>query len=164
MAEKSSWLNITPTQRSELAPIKAPGWQLVPGRDLPSLFSPSLRAKIDSAVLIAAQTSTGGTYLAYSANRVDGEDIDVQPFGLIYHSTGPGQYGVFIHHGNWKERTTPVPAGFTEYVSRSGIGGYFMTRPPDGLLSGALDQLPPGHPGAFQAVINQLRAREDSKA
>jgi hypothetical protein len=39
-----------------------------------------------------------------------------------------------------------------------------MTHPPDGLLSGTLDQLPSGHPGAFQAVIDQLRAREDLKA
>src|SRR5260370_27633416 len=109
MTQKSSWLSITSTQRSELALIKSPGWQRVPGHDLPSLFPPSLRAKIDSAVLIAAPTSTGGTYLAYSANRVDGRNIDVQPFGLIYHSTGPGQYGVFVHHGKWNQRTLPVP-------------------------------------------------------
>ena len=164
MAQKFSWINITSTQRSEIALIESPGWQLVAGAALPSVFPSSLRAKIDSAVLIAAPTSFGGTYLAYSANRVDGGSIDVEPFGLIYHSTGPGQCGVFVHHGEWKRRTTPVPAGFTEHIVRSGIGEYFMAHPPDGLLSGSLDQLSAGHLGAFGVVINQLRAREDSKA
>jgi hypothetical protein len=47
---------------------------------------------------------------------VDGDKIDIEPFGLISHSTGPAAYGVFIHHGHWDGRTTKAPGNFAEHV------------------------------------------------
>jgi superfamily II DNA/RNA helicase len=154
------------TQQDELLrSLPSPGsWRIMPGKDLPSVFSPTFRAKIDSAAVIAEPTSTGGTYLVFSARRVDSpaRAIDIEPFGLIVHSTGPSASGVYIHHGDWEGRTRRPPPGFWEKVSRSGIGGYYLTSPPWGLREGTLAQLPKGDRGAFDAIVREIRARVDS--
>ena len=89
---KANWIRLTPDQQDELERcVPAPGWRIVPRDELPNVFPRTLREEIDSALVIAAPTSTGGTYLAYSANRLDWRDraVDIEPFGLIVHSTGP---------------------------------------------------------------------------
>ena len=99
---KVNWLRLSEDQQNDLDErVKSPGWRLIRSSELPKVFPESLRQKIDSAVMVAAQTSTGGTYLVYSANRVDykPQKIDIQPFGLIVHSTGPSSSGVFLDHG-----------------------------------------------------------------
>lgn len=164
MPPRPSWINLRSEQQDELDLLPRPsGWRLLPGSELPSVFPDSFRTKIDSALLIAAQTSTGGTYLAFSANRVDLKTraIDIEPFGVIVHSTGPSPSGVFIHHGTWEGRTEYPPPAFWEEVSRSGVGQYFLTNPPDNLREGTLEQLPKGHRGAFEALVQEIRARED---
>ncbi len=166
MPTKPNWLTLSDDQRRELdACVKSPGWRIVPGRDLPEVFPPSFRQKIDSAVVVAAPTSTGGTYIAYSASRVDFSDqsIDIEPFGLIVHSTGPSSSGVFLHHGDWEARTQSPPDEFWEVASRSGIGDYFLANPPEGLRQGTLDQLPKGHRGAFDAIVHEIRDRVDRR-
>lgn len=162
---KPSWIHVTPEQQSELdhLSLPCPGWRLLPGSELPSVFPDTFRKKIPSALLIGQQTSTGGTYLVVSANRVDlpASAIDIEPFGLIVHSSGPSPSGVFVHHGTWEGRTQYPPAAFWGEVSTSGIGEYFKALPPENLSEGALDQLQKGHRKAFDAVIGELRARED---
>ena len=155
---KPSWINFTTEQREELERIlPRSGWRVMPGSELPSVFPDCLRKKIPSAFVISQPTSTGGTYLVFSANRVDrpAKAIDIRPFGLIVHSTGPGPSGVFVDHGNWKGRSVRPRANFWDEVSKSGI--------PSKLLEGTLPELPVGHRGAVNAVIQQLRAREDGK-
>jgi hypothetical protein len=161
---RPSWINLRSEQQDELDRlVHPPGWCLLPGKELPTVFADRFRAKIDSALMIAAPTSTGGTYLVFSASRVDSKAraIDIEPFGVIVHSTGPSPSGVFIHDGNWEGRTTDAPLGFWEEVSKSGIGDYFLTNPPEGQRSGTLAQLPRGHRGAFDAILRAVRARED---
>lgn|SRR6266550_2140948 len=75
----------------------------------------------------------------------------------------PGPSGVFVHHGTWAGRTRAAPPGFWEEIERSGIGDYFRANPPHGFSSGTLAQLPKGDRGAFDAVVRQIRLREDSK-
>ncbi len=164
MPPKPSWLNLRSEQQDELdLLLRPPGWRLVPGSELPSVFPDSFRAKIDSALVIAQQTSTGGTYLAFSANRVDlrAQAIDIEPFGVIVHSTGPSPSGVFIHHGSWEGRTEYPPPAFWDEVSKSGVGQYFLANPPANLHEGTLTQLPKGHREAFEALVREIRARED---
>ena len=167
MADRPSWINLSSTQQDELHTfVPAPGWRLVPGRELPSLFPETFRAKIDSAVVIAAPTSTGGTYLVFSANRVDlkARALDIEPFGVIVHSTGPAPSGAFIHHGTWADRTQYPPEPFWVDVSQSGIAQYFLASPPASRSAGRLAELPKGHAGAFEAIVRELRAREDQRS
>jgi hypothetical protein len=164
MAMKANWVTVTSEQQAELSQrLPASGWRIIPSRDLPSVFPPSFREKIDSAFVITAPTSTGGTYLAYSANRVDfkSQAIDVEPLGLIVHSTGANSSACFLHHGDWEGRSQPPPAGFWEDVDRSGVGEWFKANPPTGLSSGTIDQLPKGHRGAFESLVREIRARVD---
>lgn len=77
MSSKPSWVYLTTDQQEELdRTVAGPGWRIVPQGELPSAFPGTFRHKIDSAVTIATPTSTGGTYLAYSANRVDDKGGD----------------------------------------------------------------------------------------
>jgi len=130
---------------------------------LPSVFPARLRDKIGAALVIGAPTSTGGAYLVYSAHRVDrpAQAIDIEPFGLIVHSTGPSASGVYLHHGVWEGRTHYPPPEFWDDVAQSGIGAYYMTQRPMNLRTGTLAQLPTGDRNAFDAVVRQIRARVD---
>ena len=166
MSIKATWFTLSAEQQRDLDErVKSPGWRLVSGRELPAVFPEALREKIDSAVMVATPTSTGGTYLVYSANRIDHkpQKIDIQPFGLIVHSTGPSSSGVFLDHGNWEGRTESPPSGFWDEAERSGIGDYFLANPPEGLREGTLDRLPTGHRGAFDAIVREIRTRTDGR-
>jgi hypothetical protein len=164
MADKPSWRELTPGERDELtAGMGSRGWRIVLGEELPRVFPESFREKITSAVRIVEPTSTGGQYLAYSAERIDARDgaVDIEPFGVIVHSTGAGPSGVFVHHGDWSGRTRPLPPDLCTVIASSEVRNYIGAVPPSGRTEGTLDELPLGHRGAFDAVVRRLRARED---
>ena len=132
MPEKPVWKPLTPEQREDLRQlVSPPGWRTMPGRDLPqSIFPDSWRRKIGSALVVSDLTSTGGTYLYVGANRLDhpAGAIDIDPFGVIVHSSDSGPDGVFIYHGRWRGRT-------------------YRRRPPSGMrwsgaVSNAITELP----------------------
>ena len=59
MAIKATWLTLSAEQQRDLDErAKSPGWRLVGGQELPAVFPEALREKIDSAVVVAAPTST----------------------------------------------------------------------------------------------------------
>lgn len=156
-----SWISITTTQQDELAAfVPMSGWCLVPKAGIPTLFPAPFRQKFDSALAIAAPTSSGGTYLVFNALRVEprSREIDQEPFAIIVHSTGPAVSGMFLHHGNWPDRTRRPPAAFWAHVDESGVGDYFLTYPPSALTTGTLDELPPGHREAFDRAISYYRS------
>ena len=164
MKSKPSLIRLSCEQIAELnQQTFITGWRIVAQNDLPSVFPEDLKQKIGSAVVITAPTSTGGTYLAFSANRIDtkAKAIDIEPFGLIVSSTGVGSWGVFLHHGDWDSRTEIPPATFWDAVPQSGIGNYFLSNPPTGRQKGSLGELPVGHRNAFDAIVLELRHRID---
>jgi len=161
LGKKTSWFTLSTTQCKEIETIgMRSGWKRLSQESLPSILPSDLRKKVDTAVMIAAPTSTGGTYLVYNNLRVDHKAgaIDQHPFALIVHSTGPSASGMLIHHGKWKERTTNPPKAFWDHVNESGVGNYFYTNPPSGLSSGTLDQLPENHREAFEHIITRIRS------
>lgn len=168
MAEKPIWKPLTAEQRKDLGHlIIPPGWRTIPAKDLPkTIFPDSWRTKIGSALVISGLTSTGGTYLYIGANRLDqpAGAIDIDPFGVVVHSSGPGADGVLICHGSWKGRTQKMPPTFWDEVDRSGVERYYGSRAPEEQTSGTLDQLPEGHAGAFRNIVTKLRENEDSKS
>ena len=142
-----------------------PGWRIMPQEQTPKVFRGSFKEKTDSVVAITAQTSTGGSYLVYSANRIDIKDKanDIEPFGLIVHSTGASTWGMFIHHGDWVGRTEKPPAGIWDEIERSGIGNYYLSNPSSSKKEGALDELPNGHRKGFDEIVKAIRAQVDKK-
>jgi len=161
LAPKSSWIHLSRSQQEDIARygIKE-GWRVLHKESLPNAFPPDFREKMDSAVLIAAPTSTGGTYLVFNARRVDTKSkaIDQEPFAIISHSTGPSSSGMFIHHGDWEGRTETPPQAFWDHVNESGIGDYFLSNPPVNRLSGTFADLPKGDRGAFEQAIILIRS------
>jgi hypothetical protein len=165
MKPKPSYITLTSTQQAELTSVvPSSGWKIISGKDLPTVFPHTFRNKIDSALVISQPTSTGGTYLVLSARRVDkkANAIDLEPFAIIVHSTGTGRTGVFLHHGSWEGRTEQLPEDFLDEASRSGIGDYFLSKPPNAATQGTIDQLPKGDRGAFDAAVKAIRAHEDT--
>lgn len=158
---KPSWVSLTSSQQRELDEFaRIPGWRMLSQESIPSVFPESFRRKFDSAIMIAAPTSSGGTYLVCNALRADfrAKAVDQEPFAVIFHSTGADPSGMFLHHGNWPHRTQPPPAGFWDHIQKSGVGNFFLTDRPSGLTSGALDQLPPGHREAFDSAVSHYRS------
>ena len=161
MTPKSSWVSLSSTQRDELHRFaQLPGWRLVSSESIPTIFPSAFRSKLDSGVMIAAPTSSGGTYLVFNARRVDFKDraIDQEPFAVIVHSSGPDPSGMFLHHGDWEGRTETPYSSFWSQVDESGVGDYFLANPPSGRTSGSLDELSRGDRGAFETAIRYLRS------
>lgn len=154
-------ISLTSTQQRELEGFaRVPGWRILSKESLPTVFPLAFRRKLDSGVVIAGPTSSGGTYLVCNALRADARAraIDHEPFAVIVHSTGASTSAMFIHHGDWLQRTQPAPPGFWERVAESGVGNYFLANPPGGSTGGALDQLPVEHRAAWDSAISHLRA------
>lgn len=156
----ASYFQLSDESQEELSRYVLPsGYRVVSAASLPSAFPRSFREKIDSAVLIAQPTSTGGIYMAFNNLRIDVNDrtVDQHPFGFFIHTTGIASVGVFVHHGNWIGRTVQPPPELWTRIANSGIGDYFYSFPPAGKLSGPLADLPTDHRQAFDAAILYLR-------
>src|SRR5262245_14805458 len=161
MRPRPSWISLTSTEQAELHPFAmTPGWQLVSRESIPSVFPPEFRKKFDSAVVISAPTSSGGTWLVFNALRPDrpAGQIDQEPFAIIVNSSGADPSGMFLHHGKWRGRSQKPPHGFWAQVDESGIGNYFFANPRSGLTQGPLDQLPTGHREAFESATRHYRS------
>jgi hypothetical protein len=164
MAPKANWIRINIDQQAELTRLaNCPGWTILPTSQLSGVLPPTLIPKVDSVMVVAERTSTGGTYLMLNALRIDGAKVDQQPFGLIVSSSGASSSGVWVNHGRWSGRTSDPPTGFWEHVAQSGIGGYFCANPPANARAGTLAQLSGGHRGAFSKIMDLLRKRKDSR-
>jgi hypothetical protein len=164
---EASWIGLTPEQRAELSgAFGSSGWRRITRDELPSVFPAALRAKIDSALLITEDTTTGGTYLILSAWRLDRKDraFDLEPFGLIIHANGASDEGVFIHHGEWDQRTRPIPNELLDLIDSEGVGDYLWATPPEDESEGHLISLSPlPHRGAFREAVREIRARVDGR-
>ncbi len=164
----ASWINLSPQQRAEFnESFGTSGWRIISRDQLPSVFPCSLRSKVDSALVITADTSTGGTYFIVSAWRLDRKDcaFDNEPFGLIVHASGASEDGVFLHHGEWEGRTQPIPDYLLNAIDSEGVGDYLWAIPPaDQNEGGLLDlvPLPRPHRGAFHSIVQEIRAKVDA--
>jgi hypothetical protein len=164
MAQKVNWILLDADQQAGLTGLsKSPGWRIVPPKELASVLPSGLVPKLDSIMVIAEPTSTGGVYLMLNTFRVDGEEIDQQPFGVIVSSSGASSSGVWVNHGRWEDRTVDLPEDFLDIVGKSTIGSYYYANPPFGLLEGSLEQLSGGHREAFAKATSLLRRRKNSK-
>ena len=112
---QSSIYSITSTQRAEFEELAKKrklesGYVWLSSSEIPSAISASLRSKMTSALLIWEHTSSGCLYLVCNGTRLDEKDnaLDQEPFGVVVHSSGANPSGIFIHHGDWRNRTTPI--------------------------------------------------------
>jgi hypothetical protein len=164
MPPKATWVRLTADQQEGLTNLsQAPGWRIVPTKELAPVLPPGLVPKLDAVMVVADRTSTGGVYLMLNTLRVDGEELDQQPFGVIVSSTGASSSGVWVDHGRWEGRTVDLPDDFLDTVDNSTIGSYYCAKPPSGMREGGLEQLSGGHREALEKITGLLRERKDSK-
>jgi len=161
----TSFIPLTPEQQREVEGLsQSPGWRALPQSELPTFLPASLRARLDSAVVISSSTVLSGrTYVVCNGLRVDrrADAIDHEPFVISVLSSDASTGGMFVHHGDWNGRTEQAPAEFWESVERSGVGDYFFANPPSGRTFGELADLDAPHKRAFYRAIELLRAAEE---
>jgi hypothetical protein len=145
------------TQSAELAGILlyGDGFRVIGPSGFPSFIPASLAAKFDSATLIISGSGGNNPVILYNFRRIDGAEVDEQPFGAILISGSVAISSSFLDHGDWPNtsRTTPITTEHAAYITASGIGGYFLQHPPAGRLSGSLGELPASDSDAFNEFL-----------
>lgn len=157
---KVSFVHLPEEAQIELAQYTiVPGFRVVSAASLPSALPQAFREKIDVAMLIAQQTSTGGLYMVFNNYRIDvkARAVDQEPFAVIQHTTGIGSVGMYVHHGVWPGRTFIPSTGLWDSIDRYGIGNFYLANPIGGKTSGPLEELSVGDRSAFNIVMNYIR-------
>ena len=112
-----------------------------------------------SALLMWERNSSSSVFLVFNGMRLDKKDnaIDQEPFGIVINSTGANTYGIFVHHGDWPNRTIPITSEVQKILESTSLGNYFpLTEVPQS-SSGPLTELKnTSHEGAFKKTINEL--------
>ena len=165
--ERTQRLPLSPEKRKEcerLAEVKGSGWWRIQKDEIPSFVPEGMRSKLDGGVMVMLGSSSGVTQLMYGAERVDkpAGELDIQPFGMTVFSSGASTGMALIHHGDWIDRTTPLPPDFWRVASSCSTASYFFANPPEGKTSGSLDELGPGHKYAFEKISLALSGSSSS--
>ena len=119
--------------------------------ELPPFFASGLLGKIPCVDLI-----NSGPLFAVILNRLDGTEIDQQPFAFVFASGSLPQSGGFIQHGNWSGRTMPAAPDFLSGIPKSGIAN---SQPVSGLtvtLAGPVAALDPVRQAAFAKLASYM--------
>lgn len=98
-------------------------------------------------------------YLVCNGIRRDDNDnaLDQELFGIVVHSSGASHRGIFIHHGNWCDRTTRITREVLRVLDSTSLGNYFPLGGAPAASSGPLSDLTQtSHEGAFRTVLQQL--------
>ena len=135
------------------------GYKWLPSSRIPSAIPESLRKQMTSALLMWEPTSSGSVYLVVNGIRHDQKDnaLDQEPFGIVVNATGASAYGIFAHHGNWPNRTTPITPEVQKILESTSLGNYFPLDEVPQSSSGPLTDLKnTSHEGAFRTIVNKL--------
>lgn len=137
------------------------GYKWLSSSQIPTAIPESLRNKLQSAMLMWERTNSSSVFLVFNNIRLDQKDnsLDQQPFGIVVNSSGASTYGIFIDHGNWQNRTTPITPEVLNILESTSLGNYFpLCEEVSKNSSGSLSDLKnTSHEGAFKKMINRLR-------
>jgi hypothetical protein len=125
------------------------------------LFPPTLLVKFDSVLLVGSGIS-GTNCVVYMMNghRLDAKDdsIDQQPLGFACVGDSPTTSGCLIQHGDWNNRSTPIPNEFFDYLRASQLGNCYpiteLPAKPSGPLS---DLVVRSQREALQTLADELK-------
>lgn len=118
---RPQWFDVSAQDINEwkrLCPVGQ--FRVVSGSSLPGPLPPEFKEKCPSALVMASGSGgkAGVTYYMVNYNRVDGREMDQQPFAMVFSGSAPFGSGTFVHHGDWEGRTTKIPDWF-EGVARA---------------------------------------------
>ena len=163
--QKDSWVTFDEDKRNQLYKLKDavgydPGYLVVPQTSIPDVFHPVLRKKCSHGVVMTSTNASGTVIFVCNAFRIDQKEkaVDQEPFGVALTSK-VSPCGLFLHHGDFKNRTVHVPEPFWETVVESGVGVFFPGNQLPVLSTGPLSNLAgTSNLPAFQTVFEKLRA------
>lgn len=156
--------SITCTQRAEFEELArglhtTAGYRWIRRDQIPTAVPQTLRKKTPRALLMWERKPSGDTYLVCNGLRVDlkADALDHEPFGVVVHSSGASTGGVFIHHGGWRGRTTPLTPELRTALESTSLADYFPLAGAPSASSGPLSDLSrTPHAGAFAATLARL--------
>lgn len=154
-----SWIPIQKQARSDWEKLCPTGtYKVVKPAELPAEIAPiGLKKKSDSILVISSGTKNGTAYCMLNYQRVDGTEIDQEPFMFGFIGDDSTSSGCLVHHGNWTNRTTSVPPGFEENLVLSGIGTCFpLIELPDQIEGPLEDLKKESHREAFQVILKKF--------
>ncbi len=129
-------------------------------KDIPAFIASGLRAKADSAVIVASGSPEGAMMFMVNIHRVDQKAaaIDQESFAIVFNGTTPALSGCMIHHGNWSGRTTAPPPEFWPALTASGIGNRYPFAQLPSNSGGPISELEiQSHHDAFAALSDRLK-------
>jgi len=126
-----SWISLTTTQQAEIQPFAlTAGWQMLSHQSIPTLFPQRFRKKLDSAVVISAPTSSGGTWLVFTC-RPSGREGRSGTFcdHRAFFWSGPLRNVLASRQVGWPKPDAPTwPLGTCRLYQRP---GWRRSRPTD---------------------------------
>lgn len=135
------------------------GYKWLSSTEMPSVIPQALKEKMPSAILMWERTSVGSIYLVCNGIRIDEKDsaLDQEPFGIIVHSSGGSTFGIFIHHGDWNNRSVPITGEVRKILQSTSLSRRFPLGEIPSKSSGPLSDLKEtSHEKAFRRVIQVL--------
>ncbi len=111
--------------------------------ELPSPIDENGLVKKCNSFILAASGSTSGMLYSFVGIRPDkGNVADEHPFVFYYdYIDTTKNFGGIIHHGDWKDRTTPLDSTQIAAMSASGLTASFTYKTIPTTGSGSLDDL-----------------------
>ena len=135
------------------------GYRHLSTGELPRAIPEALRSKLTGAVMMWDRANAGSVYLVVNGVRLDPDDyaLDQEPFGVAVSSSGADTSGVFIHHGDWDDRTVPLSTTHGDLLASTSLGQYFPFGDAPPSSSGPLSELTKtSHEGAFSAMMQHF--------
>ena len=158
---KYTYFDVSDEDRSEWENICPAGeFRVFPSGSIPGPFPEDLKKKFVNA-LVMASGSGDYHFIMINGNRPDGDNIDQQPFGVLFSGSLPVK-AVLVRHGSYDEgRTTTMPPDFeTDWMAGATDLYKKLSEMPQS-ESGSIDDLGiASQQNAFEVVVKKLRKSE----
>ena len=117
-------------------------WKKVKPSLLNSLIPSGLLNKTNSVFVMASASSQVSAFVA-NLNRVDmpANAVDQEPYIAVFDHSASTASGGFVHHGNWRGRTSKPDEGFFKAIAASGIQAYYPLEEMPAAASGYIEDL-----------------------
>ncbi len=152
---KSEW---TLEQWQEYCPNFA--YRVVKQNEFPPFLPNKLRAKFNSAIVVASGSATNQTFV-FQGYRIDGGELDEHQYIVSFDLSASTSYAGFVEHADYEGRTTPIPAEMQQSMSLSGVYIDFAFPRKPSSSSGSLDELIKS--GLIKGFTNSVETQNKNK-
>lgn len=158
---QESWVTLTPKQEAEIRLIIMPDhYRVLQPHELPEFLPSSFRTQIINGIAMTSNISSGWILVAnWQRLDIKAQAIDQEPFGIFLVSSNASALssGMYLHHGSWPGRTTPIPFPVASSFLTTDISSLWpLTDPPPDTYGPLEDLKGTSHERALEAIIRKL--------